>query len=210
MSDPRIEVLPIEQGLTKHILSKKHSAFIDEYLRTFNGTRAYLRVYPRSSVKSARAHAARLVADGNISKAIEERLLELHMGTDEVLKLLADMARSDVGAFMDVSTVGWNIDLLQRDDKGELIHDAGGNVVKKPETKLIKKLKQKVTTFIGKKEDSEDREIVETEIELYDAQAALEKIGRHLDLFPNKMDVTSKGEKLTGIIQIIEHDDKIA
>lgn len=97
------------------------------------------------------------------------------------------MARSDVGVFMDVSTVGWNIDLLQRDNKGELVYNASGDVVKKPETKLIKKLKQKVTTFIGKKDDSEDREIVETEIELYDAQAALEKIGRHLDLFPNKI-----------------------
>lgn len=177
-------------------LSKKHSAFVDEYLRLFNGTRAYLRVYKRASYNTARANASKLLANADIAEAIRKRLEELHMGADETLKLLADMARSDVGAFMDVSTVGWNIDLLQRDDKGELMHDAGGNVIKKPETKLIKKLKQKVTTFIGKKEDSEDREIIETEIELYDAQAALEKIGRHLDLFPNKMDVTSGGEKI--------------
>ncbi len=196
MSDPRIEILPIKQG-RKIGLSKKHSAFVDEYLCCFNGTRAYSRIYPHASKRSARASAARLLATGSVTEAIKQRLQELHMGADETLKLLADMARSDVGAFMDVSTVGWNIDLLQRDDKGELMHDAGGNVIKKPETKLIKKLKQKVTTFIGKKEDSEDREIVETEIELYDAQAALEKIGRHLDLFPNRVDLTSDGKVIT-------------
>jgi hypothetical protein len=36
----------------------------------------------------------------------------------------------------------------------------------------------------------------ELEIELYDAQAAGEKIGRHLNLFPNKVDVTSGGKPI--------------
>ena len=107
-----------------------------------------------------------------------------------------DEARGDIGMFMDVSTTGWNIDLLQRDANGELIHDAAGNVIRKPETKLIKKLKQKVTTIIGKAEDGEDREIIETEIELYDAQAAKVHLGKHLKLFTDQVDVTSKGEKI--------------
>jgi phage terminase small subunit len=163
-------------------LSKKHSAFVDEYMRLFNGTKAYLRIYPHSSSKSARANAARLIATDNIAQAIEERLKELHMGAEEVLKLLADMARGDMGEFLDVSGMGFNLDLQDAKARGL--------------TKLIRKVKQKTTTYLAKKESEEDREVNELEIELYDAQAALEKIGRHLDLFPNKLDVTSAGEKI--------------
>jgi hypothetical protein len=166
-------------------------------LTCFNATRAYLRVYPHSSVRSAGANAARLIETDSVKDYIKQRLAEIHMQSDEVLKLLADQARGDLGIFMDVSTVGFSFDLLQRDRNGDLVLDENGKPIKRPETKLIKKIKQKVTTFIGKKDDSEDREIVENEIELYDAQAALEKIGRHLDLFPNKVDITSAGEKIT-------------
>ena len=189
------EDLPTEQAKPKK-LSRKHSAFLDEYLRTFNGTRSYMRVYPKASERSAGVRAAELLGNVRIQAEYERRLKELHMGQDELLKLLADEARGDIGMFMDVSTTGWNIDLLQRDENGELIHDASGNVIRKPETKLIKKLKQKVTTIIGKAEDGEDREIIETEIELYDAQAAKVHLGKHLKLFTDQVDVTSKGEKI--------------
>jgi hypothetical protein len=46
-------------------------------------------------------------------------------------------------------------------------------------TKLIKKVKQKTTTFLAKKESEEDREVHEIEIELYDAQGALVTLGKH-------------------------------
>jgi hypothetical protein len=119
---------------------------------------------------------------------------------------LADEARGDIGVFMDVSTVGWNIDLLQRDSNGELVHDAAGNVIRKPETKLIKKLKQKVTTIIGKSEDGEDREIIETEIELYDAQAAKVHLGKHLKLFTDQVDITSGGRRI--VVDMLDDTDE--
>ena len=155
-----------------------------------------MRVYPHSSERSARANAAKLLANDSIAEEYAKRLKDMHMGEEEVLKLFADEARGDIGVFMDVSTVGWNIDLLQRDERGDLIHDARGNVIRKPETKLIKKLKQKVTTIIGKAENGEDREIVETEIELYDAQAAKVHIGKHLKLFTDQVDLTTGGKPL--------------
>jgi phage terminase small subunit len=187
-------------------LSKKHSEFLDEYLRTFSGWRSYKKIYPRSSERSARANAARLLATDNFTAEYERRLNELHMGKDELLKLLADEARGDVGMFMDVTTTGWNIDLLQRDTNGELIHDASGNVIRKPETKLIKKLKQKVTTIIGKAEDGEDREIIETEIELYDAQAAKVHLGKHLKLFTEQVDITSGGKRI--VVDMLDDTDE--
>lgn len=176
-------------------LSKKHNAFVDEYLRLWNGTQAYLRVYKHCSRKSAPANASRLLSSDNIIEAIKQRLADAHMQTDEVLKLLADMARGDMGEFLDVSGMGFNLDLQDAKARGL--------------TKLIRKVKQKTTTYLAKKESEEDREVHELEIELYDAQAALEKIGRHLDLFPNKVDLTSAGEKIKGIIQIVEHNDDV-
>ena len=164
-------------------LSLKHRAFVDEYCRLFNGTRAYMRVYKHSSERSAGVLASNLLGNVSIQEAIKAKFAELHMGEDEVLQILSDQARGDLGTFMDVSTVGFTFDLLQRDKEGNLILDGNGKPMKRPETKLIKKIKQRVTTYIGKKDDSEDREVVENEIELYDAQAAAEKIGRHLKLF---------------------------
>ena len=165
-----------------------------------------MRIYPKAKEQSARARAAELLANISIQTEYERRLNELHMGKDELLKLLADEARGDIGMFMDVSTTGWNIDLLQRDDNGELVHDAAGNVIRKPETKLIKKLKQKVTTIIGKAENGEDREIVETEIELYDAQAAKVHLGKHLKLFTDQVDITSGGRRI--VVDMLDDTDE--
>jgi hypothetical protein len=105
------------------------------------------------------------------------------MGADEVLKILADMARGDIGEFLSKDGPGFDIDLKEAKQLGL--------------TKLIKRIKQKTTIFLAKGESGEDREVHDLEIELYDAQAAAEKIGRHLDLFPNKLDLTSKGDKIT-------------
>lgn len=150
-------------------LSKKHSAFLDEYLRCFNATKAYKRVYPHASVKSSQVNSSKLLSNAIIIAEYERRLKEMHMGEDEVLKLFADHARGDMGEFLDVSGMGFNLDLQEAKKRGL--------------TKLIKKVKQKTTIFLAKKESDEDREVHELEIELYDAQAAGEKIGRHLKLF---------------------------
>jgi hypothetical protein len=111
------------------------------------------------------------------------------MSSEEVLNRLADMGRGDLADLMDVTPSGFTLELMTKDDQG--------NLIVKPQTKLIKKIKQKVTTFIAKKESDEDREIVETEIELYSAQEALNTIAKLNGMIVEKMDVTSKGEKVT-------------
>lgn len=58
-------------------LNTKHLAFIEEYMiNGFNATGAYMKVYPKSSYASAKAHAARLVSNGNIKVEIEARIEE--------------------------------------------------------------------------------------------------------------------------------------
>jgi phage terminase small subunit len=140
-------------------LSIKHSKFVDEYLRCFNGTQAYLLVYPKTKADCARANAARLIATDSIKAEIASRLAEAHMTADEALKRLADMARGDVTEF--ITPFGAvDLDAVKAAGKGH----------------LIKKIKQRTITKIGKGERDEDTEVHDTEIELHDAQAAIDKI----------------------------------
>jgi phage terminase small subunit len=164
-------------------LSAKYRRFVDAYLTTWNATDAWQKTHPKCTRESARRQGSLLLTNIDVSNAITARLAEVHMGADEVLKLLADMARGDMGEFMDIGGTYFNLDLQGAKEKGL--------------TKLIKKVKQKTTIFSAKKESDEDREVTETEIELYDAQAALEKIGRHHHLFKDELDITSGGEKIT-------------
>lgn len=146
-------------------LSKKHQAFVDQYfLCHFNGTEAYMRVYKPNTRATARANAADLLANTSIAAAIETRLAEVHMSADEALELLANQARANVGDIMEPTTFGYNFDMKKAKETGF--------------TQVIKKVKQKTVTIMGKGEDSEDTEIHTIEIELYDAQSALEKILR--------------------------------
>jgi phage terminase small subunit len=167
-------------------LNNKQEAFVNEYLKDHNGTQAAIRA--GYSKRSARAEACRLLTKDDIMGAIKARIAERTMSSDEVLTRLADMGRGDLADLMDVTTSGFTLELMKRDENG--------NLVVKPETKLIKKIKQKVTTHIAKNESDEDREVVETEIELYSAQEALNTIAKLNGMITDKVDMTSKGEKL--------------
>lgn len=144
-------------------LTNKQRAFIEEYLRDFNATQAAIRA--GYSKKTAYSQGARLLKNVEVSEVIRARLQELQVSADEALTILAEHARGDLGDFMDIHQMGFNLQLL--DDDGN-----------RKNTRVIKKIKQKTTTFIAKKESDEDREVHEIEIELYDAQAATDKILR--------------------------------
>ena len=171
-------------------LSKKHKKFIDEYLKIWNGTRAYMRVYPKSSYESAMVSASELLRNPNIESAISERMNEAHMSANEALALLADQARGDMAQLMDITSMGFNMDMAKAREAGL--------------TKLIKKVKQKTTTFIAKKESEEDREVTELEVELYDAQAAIDKILRVHGKYNDRVDLTTGGDKIIVTIKGID------
>ncbi len=141
-------------------LTKAQKVFVDEYLICFNGTAAYLKAYPKTkSRESARASASRLLTKVNVKAEIQNGLAEIHMSAEEALKLQADIARGDITEFF---TPLGNIDFdaLRQSGKG----------------RLIKKIKQRTVTKIGKNESDGDTEILETELELYPADAAQERI----------------------------------
>ena len=160
-------------------LNKAQEVFISEYLQCFNATEAYSRAYPKAKRDSARANGSKLLADADISEAIQARLAEVHMSADEALKLTADIARGDLTEF--ITPFGnIDIDLLRKSGKG----------------RLIKKIKQKTVTKIGKKEDSDDVEVLETELELYDAQTAVRDVLKIHGKFTDKVDITSNGKTI--------------
>lgn len=145
--------------MTEKPLSRKHQKFIAEYLKLWNGTRAYMAVYPKSSYESAMANSAKLLGNNKIQAVIDAKIKESQMSADEALKLQADIARGDI---TDLLTPLGSIDLDYIREKGL--------------GRLIKKVKVRTITKIGKGDKDDDTEIHDTELEMYPADAAQERI----------------------------------
>lgn len=160
-------------------MNHRQQVFVDEYLKCWKAAEAARRA--GYSARTAYSMGPRLLKNVEVRRAIDNRLTNIHMGADEVLKLLADQARGDMADLMAFSTVSQELDLVEIDPKT-------GEVKPKPQTKLIKKLKQRTITYLAKGKSDEDREENILEIELYDAQAALALIGKHHKLFAERIE----------------------
>lgn len=180
----------------------RQQVFIKEYVRDFNATRAALAA--GYSPKTAYSIGQENLKKPEISASIKAKIEELTMGADEVLLRLADIARGDISDLMALSTVGYTFELLIENEQGQRVPN--------PKTKLIRRIKQKVTTYLGKKEDSEDREVVETELELYSAHEALMDIAKlngqlidrteNVNVDASTMTVEERAERINAILEI--------
>jgi phage terminase small subunit len=178
----------VSENTSNRKFTNKQKVFISEYLKSFNATQSAIKA--GYSEKTARQLGYRLLTDVHISEAIKLGIAEHAMGADEILTRLADIARGDITDLMDVTTSGFTIDLT---DKDHVIN---------PKSKLIKKIKQKVTTYLGKSEGSEDREIIDTEIELYSAQEALQFLAKINGMVTDKTDITTGGEPI--VVKLVD------
>lgn len=126
-------------------LNHRQRLFIDAYLECFNATEAARRA--GYAEKYLHTNASRLLQNTTIKKIISERLQASTMSADEALDRLADMARADIGDFL------------------EFKHDTGDFRIDwqnaKGKTHLIKSVKY---TAHG------------VSIELHDPQSAIDKI----------------------------------
>ncbi len=134
-------------------LTNKQRAFIDEYLQCWNSAEAARRA--GYSERTARSQGHRLLTNVDISEEIQQRIADRAMDADEALELIASHARGSIGDFIDVVGRLAIINLEKAEAAGKL--------------HLIKKLKYNALGV--------------PEIELYDAQSALQLIGRHHGLF---------------------------
>jgi phage terminase small subunit len=165
---------------TPRKLTPKQRAFIAEYLKDFNGTQAAIRA--GYSERTARQIANKLLTLVDISEAIDAEIAERSMSADEVLKRLAEHARADMGDFLDIGSMAFQVDLEKAKEKGI--------------THLIKKVKMRTTTTLSK--EGVETETHDIELELHDPQAALVQLGRHHKLFTDKTELTGKdGDPMT-------------
>ena len=164
-------------------LSNKQRMFIEEYLISFNATKAAIDAgYSENTACSIGSENLR---KPHIAEAIEKRIAERAMTADEVLQRLADMARGDMGNFLDVTSIGiFTLDLDKAKELG-LLH-------------LVKKVKDRSVMSVDK--SGMETETHTFEVELYDAQSALVHLGRHHKLFTDK--VEAKVE-----IEVLDVDD---
>lgn len=164
-------------------LTNKQRVFIAEYLRDFNATQAAIRA--GYSPKTAYSIGQENLKKPEIMAAIQSQI----MTGEEAMIGITDIARGNMADLMDITPSGFILKLTTE--------DGGIN----PSTKLIKKIKQKVTTFLAKNESDEDREIIETEIELYSSHEAFRDIAKFHKLFTDKVDVTSNGQTIEVVLK---------
>ncbi len=158
--------------MTEGGLTPKQRMFVAEYLVDFNATQAAIRA--GYSPDSASVQGSRLLSYANVSGAINEAV----MSREETLLRITDIARGDLADLFDITSLGFVVDLAKAKADNK--------------TKLLKKVKQKVTTItrqVGKDQPPEEVEIVDTEIELLSQLEALQMLAKFHKLLTEKTDM---------------------
>lgn len=149
-------------------LSTKHQAFVAAFLRCFNGTQAYLTVYPDSSYEAAVSSASELLTNPNVKAAIKAHIETHIIDANEVLYRMAGIARGDMDDFLKIGKGGkWSLDL----EKAKALGQTG----------IVKRVTHNTKTG-------------ERSIELYDKLAALVQLGKHLELFNDRLQIRVENE----------------
>jgi phage terminase large subunit len=136
-----------------------------------NATEAYQAVYPSATRETSRRGGSVLMSKHDIIAEIDRRMSEQVMTSNEVLKRLSDMSKASLLPFIRITNEGFTYFDFSDPDAKNYFH-------------LIKKLKTKRTRRLeGRGDDAEAWEDEWVEVELHDAQSALEKIGKYHKLF---------------------------
>lgn len=176
-------------------LTGKQRAFVQAYMSNgFNGVRAAQVAGYGGSYSVLCVIANDNLRKPNIAALIDAEFKARSMGSDETLARLAQHARGNIG---DVLTEEGRFDLGLARERGTV--------------GLIKKIKIKTTRYFPQNGDPEEE--TTHELELYDAQSALEKIGRAQKLFVDRQQVEGIDGGALRIVHVIEpelpdnHDD---
>lgn len=159
-------------------LTAKQRVFVETYLQTWNATaaaRAAGYSYPN-------VEGPKNLVKPSIAAEIRQRLNELHMSANEALARTADIARGDLSAWI---TDDGDIDLaaLKASGKGHLLK------------------KYRVVRRMRTTKDGDEFETTTTEIELYPADAAHDKLMRYHGLYNDKVRVTSWQDEIVDLLR---------
>lgn len=161
-------------------MTNKQRVFVEEYLRTFNATAAAIAAGYSEKTASVIGHEN--LRKPNIDAEIKSRLSERAMPADEVLARTADIARGDLSEWL---TADGDIDIkaLRVSGKGHLLK------------------KYKVTRRTTTTKSGNEFETITTEIELYPADAAHDKLMRYHGLYNDKVRVTSWQDEIIELLR---------
>lgn len=172
-------------------LNEKQKRFCEEYIVDLNGTQAAIRA--GYSAATANEQAARLLANVSVQDYIRElqeaRSKRTEITADRVLRELAvvGLARIDDFVKVEEQTV---TETLGMDEEGEPITVTRTfKTVNVFETDNVDAGKIPAIASIKQSRDG-------IELKTHDKIKALELIGRHLGMWNDKMDLTTKGESL--------------
>jgi phage terminase small subunit len=166
-------------------LSAKQRLFAEEYLVDFNATQAAKRA--GYSERRANRTGHRLVHLPEVEAYIRARIEAVAMTADEVLIRLAQQARGEATAYLYQGVV-------EDEETGQKLLpmlDLEG-MRKDGRLHLVKK----VSEYKGR-----------TEIEFYDAQSALQLIGKHLGMFRDKVEHSGADGGPIDMRDVSEKDD---
>lgn len=146
-------------------LTIKQRLFIDHYIVCMNGTEAARLAGYEGNEATLANMASQNLRNHYILRALDGRLNAFSMSANEVLIRLTDIARGDIG---DALNSSGGIDPLEAKQRGK--------------SHLIKRFKTKTIT-------TEDSDINEAEVEMYDAQAALTTLMKFHGLLVDRVKV---------------------
>ncbi len=158
------------------------AAFVEMYfLCNMNAAEAYARLHSEAAPAASRSRGAAMLARPAVQALVNERLERLAMPKSEVLARLSVMARAS------------SLPFIRTDSEGAVFFDFG-NPAAQEYFYLIKKIKTKRTRRLeGRGEAAQPWEDEWVEVELHDAQAALEKLGRYYRLEKGPAEGTALG-----------------
>jgi phage terminase small subunit len=150
-------------------LSDRHKVFVDEYIKDFNASRAYMAAYPDCSADAAPAAGARLLNNVKVERAIDERKAARSKRTEITQdRVLLEIARL---AFSDPRTA----------------FNADGSL--KPVHQWDDATAASISSIKVKRVMEGDTPTEVAEIKFWDKGKQLELAGRHLAMFTDKTKV---------------------
>ena len=159
------------------MLTQKQLQFVREYLIDLNGKQAAIRC--GYSVKTAEFQASRLLSKDKVAleiqKAMDKRSQRTEITADRVLEELAKLAFSNTLDYVRVTNDGMavvDLSALTRDQAAAISEFTIDEYVD------------------GKGEDA--REVKKVKFKLADKRAALVDLGRHLELFTDRVKINSE------------------
>lgn len=164
-------------------LNDRQAEFVRQYLVDLNATQAAIRA--GYSPKTANRNGPRLLSNAVVAAAVTEamakRAEETKLSADSVVQELARLAFANMLDYIRITQDGdpaVDLSRITRDQAAAI-------------------LEVQVEDYLdGRGEDA--REVRRVKFKLADKKGALELLGKHLQMFTERVDVTSKGEKLEG------------